>query len=74
MKKIALLLFAALAFTTCSKDDDNPEDSSFNLFSVDDDITFGKQTDSTILADPGQYPILDPGQYPEAYQYVENIR
>jgi len=52
---------------SCSKDGD------VNFFSKNDDIAFGKQLDSTILADPTEYPILNEAQNPEVYAYVRGI-
>lgn len=65
--KIIVSIFIASAFMSCSKD------GNVNLFTVNDDISFGKQLDSTILADPTEYPILNEAQNPEAYAYVRNI-
>lgn len=55
----------------CSK---NSDDSTVNLFSINDDIAFGRQTDSVILANPSEFPILSPSQYPASYQYIQKIR
>lgn len=63
-----ILLFTSILFSSCSKDGD------INVFTVNDDISFGAQLDSTIIADPTEYPILSPIQYPEVYEYVENIK
>lgn len=68
MKKLVLILSVSiLFFASCSKDGD------VNLFSVQDDIKFGKQLDSTILADPNEYPILDKTQYAAAYAYINTM-
>ena len=71
MKKFFLLLVAAVAFSTCNK---NSDDHTLNIFSVEDDIAFGRQTDSTIMANPSEYPILNRGTYSTSYAYVEKIR
>ena len=74
MKKFILpilLLGAILSLSTCKKDSDNP---GLNLFTLDDDKQMGKQTDSTILANPGEYPVLNRAQYPAAYNYLLSIR
>lgn len=58
---IAFLLFA-------SCDRDKP------LFiSLNQEIQLGEQLDSTILADPQQFPILNMTQHADAYNYLENI-
>ena len=65
-----LLLFLLAA--GCSKDDNN--DTTFNIFSVSDDISFGNQLKNEIEANPATYPILDKEAYPEAYKHVYRIR
>jgi predicted Zn-dependent protease len=75
-KKIFIICLAAAlscGIFSCSKEDGN-DDSSFNLFSVDDDIAFGRQLDSSIMADPASYPILSRTQYPQAYAHLGRIR
>jgi predicted Zn-dependent protease len=47
--------------------------SNVNFFSVEQDIAFGMQLDSTILSDPATYPILSETQYPEAYNHLNRI-
>jgi len=42
----------------------------FNLFTASDDVTLGKQLDSSIVANPKEYPILNS---PTHTQYVQNI-
>lgn len=74
MKKaffIATLLIS-ITFTACEKD--NPSDSSFNLFSIEDDKKLGAQVDAEIEANTQEFPILSPSQYPDAYAYLNNIR
>lgn len=56
----------------CGKDDNN--DNTFNIFSVDDDISFGDQLKSEIESNPADYPILDEDDYALAYQHVYRIR
>lgn len=73
MKKLItplLLIAVALGMTTCKKDGAG----GVNLFTLDDDRMLGKQTDSTILANPGEYPILSKSQYPASYSYLLGIR
>ena len=74
MKKIfyASFFFLAITFTACEKD--NPSDSSFNLFTIEDDKKLGAQVDAEIEANPQEYPILSPAQYPAAYDYIYKMR
>lgn len=48
-------------------------DRGLNLFSLSQDIEFGEVMDSTINANPGEYPILPRNQYPEAYAYMDQM-
>jgi beta-barrel assembly-enhancing protease len=43
------------------------------LFSVQDDITLGKQVKAEIEANPTEYPVLDPARYPAAYAYLNKL-
>jgi predicted Zn-dependent protease len=47
--------------------------SNVNFFTVEQDIAFGKQLDSMILADPATYPLLSKVQHPEAYNHLNRI-
>lgn len=68
MKKLLLLsLFVLVLFTGC-------DEGTLNFFTLDQDIQFGQQLDSAILADPATYPILDEDEYPEAYEHLRGIR
>ncbi len=61
---------AAILMVSCSSAE------SFNLFTLNDDITFGKQMHEEILANPGEYPLLDRTASAEneaVYAYVEDI-
>lgn len=61
-----LAFITFLLFASCERD--KP------LFiSLNQEIQLGEQLDSTILADPQQFPILDRAQYPDAYNYLENM-
>ncbi len=74
MKKLilpGLLLGAVLLTFSCKKDGAG---GGINLFTIEDDKTLGRQTDSTILANPSEYPILSQSQYPAAYQYIIAMR
>lgn len=67
-----LLGLIILLFVSCSKDEN--ADNTFNIFSVQDDISFGQELRAEIQAHPAQYPILDKNQYPDAYKHVNRIR
>lgn len=63
---IVLFAWVAVGLTSC-------DDGKINIFTLEQDIAFGMQVDSSILADPVTYPILSKDQYPEAYQHIERI-
>jgi predicted Zn-dependent protease len=65
---VVLIIFAGFS---CKKGSD---ESPINLFSVDDDIAFGKQVEAEIAANPQDFPLLDNNVYPEAYMHIERIR
>jgi len=68
MKKFGCIATVlVLLFASCSKD------GNLNLFSVQDDIDFGKSLDDEILNDQDEYPILDKSENPEAYAYMEGM-
>lgn len=68
MKRYFILLtFALGVFTSC-------DEGTLNFFTLDQDIQFGQQLDSAILADPATYPILSENDYPEAYAHLRRIR
>ena len=62
-----LLCLSVVSFSTCS------EDGDLNIFSVEQDLEFGRQTDQEIRSNPSEYPILDPAEYPEAYDYLQRM-
>lgn len=66
-----LLVFLMLAtvsiFTACDKD------GGINIFTLDQDIAFGEQLDSTILATPSEYPILSTTLYPASYEHINRV-
>lgn len=66
-KLFAILLVAGLL--SCSKDD-----GGINIFSVQDDITFGQQADQEIRNNPQMFPILDSATHVTAYQHLYRIR
>ncbi len=70
-----LLLFVgifSLCLVSCSKEEN--ADNTFNIFSVQDDISFGQELQNEINANPGQYPVLSKNDYPDAYNHVNRIR
>lgn len=54
------------AFVSCEED-------SAVFISPNQQIELGRQLDSTIMANPNDYPVLDESQYPEAYDYLEGM-
>ncbi len=72
MKKTFLLsiLTAGLLMTlnSCS------EDGGFNIFSIEDDITLGKQLSDTIALNPSEYPLLNESQWSEAYGHLNRMK
>lgn len=61
------VLLSVVILTQCE------QDRGLNLFSLNQDIEFGEVMDSTIKANPGEYPILPRSQYPEAYAYMDKM-
>jgi len=61
-----LLVSCDLLLIACS-------DKSINIFTLEDDIAFGKQLDSMILSNPAEYPILPRSSNLQAYQYLESM-
>ncbi|HEY8400902.1 MAG TPA: peptidase M48, partial [Cytophagaceae bacterium] len=68
---LALLLVSSLFLTNCKKDDDG---GGLNVFSLEDDIQFGKEMVAYIESDTSEYIVLDSAQYASAYQYLYKIR
>ncbi len=62
------VLFIIMSVSSCEK-----KSTGFNLFTVKDDIEFGEQMDSTIKANPAEFPILDPSKNPSAYTFMNNM-
>lgn len=76
MKKIRLSLVISMALiifagVSCKKGSD---ESPINIFSVEDDIEFGKSVEAEIESNPQEFPLLDKAQYPDAYMHIERIR
>jgi len=72
MKKLlgfTTVILVVLIFSMCSRDD-----TSLNIFTVNQDIEFGQTLDNEILSNPSEYPILSKFDYPEAYEHLERIR
>lgn len=62
-----------LTLTLASCSEKNPDDDSFNVFGIKDDIELGKQTVAEIEKNPTEYPILNEAQYPVAYGHLRRI-
>lgn len=67
---VSLILIAPFFMSSCSKSDDN----TINIFSLEDDIAFGKGLQQEIALNPNNYPVLDTIQYASAYDHVYRIR
>ena len=48
-------------------------DDGINFFTLEQDMKFGEQLDSAIIANPDEYPILDRDQYADAYNHIERV-
>lgn len=72
MKKSKLLIilfsFLLIPFTSC--EDGVTNSLNLNIFSVQDDVQLGKQLDSSIMANPTEYPMLNNSQ---VTNYVKGI-
>lgn len=68
MRKIAAMAILSFAIFTSSCDD-----GKLNFFTVEQDIEFGMQLDSTVLANPSEYPILSRTGNVVAYQHLDRI-
>ncbi|WP_232826509.1 M48 family metallopeptidase [Lewinella sp. IMCC34183] len=64
---LLLLLAISLLATSCTKDGD------LNVFSVEQELELGRQTDAEIRSMPGEYPILERSAYPQAYAYLQGM-
>ncbi len=60
-----------LGFAGCTDDEGNKK--GFNLFSLQDDITFGAQVAGEIDSDPASFPVLDSATHVKAYAHLERI-
>ncbi len=66
MRRLLPVLLSLVLLSGCS-------DDGINFFTLDQDVQFGAQLDSAIMANPGEYPILDPVQYSAAYDHINRI-
>ncbi len=66
-KYVIAVTFITIFFIGCDKD------RGVNLFSLSQDKEFGEKMDSTIRANPGEYPILSQTEYPDAYTYMNTM-
>lgn len=64
-------LVLSLSFHSCSKKN---EGEDFNIFSVNQDIEFGKQLVSYLESDTSDVDVLDTIQYAAAYSHLYRIR
>ena len=68
-KKIVLGLFiSAFLVFSCDK-----ENKTVNIFSVQDDIDFGREFDQHVFAS-GEFNIVNESQYPDAYAYINRYK
>ena len=69
VKRIIFLLLLCASFTfSCDK-----ENKKINLFSIEDDIQFGKEFDQQILTS-GEFNIVSETQYAEAYKCLNQYK
>lgn len=66
IKRFVIVLSAVIMLSGCSED-------GINFFTVDQDIQFGEQLDSAIMANPLEYPVLSETQYATAYAHLNRI-
>jgi predicted Zn-dependent protease len=65
-----ILLFAvSIVYVGCG----GSKGGGFNLFSPDQDLELGRQTEAQIAADPKQFPVLPERGNEELYRYVRGI-
>ena len=67
-KMLFLLLLAVLLPVSCDK-----ENKKLNIFSIQDDMDFGREFDEQIRAS-GEYIILNESQYAEAYRIINQYK
>ena len=64
------LVALVLGLAACSSDE---EGGGALFISTNQQKQLGAQFDSTILANPSEYPILSEAEYPEANEYIQDI-
>lgn len=70
---LALLAIFSLFFSSCSKDDGGSR--GVNIFSVNDDISMGKEVRQEVINNPEEFgELLDSADNPEAYQYLYDMQ
>ncbi len=71
-KMLAILAIASTSFyfISCGTSQGG---GGFNLFSPEQDIELGKQTEQEIAQHPDQYPVLPEKGNEEAYRYIRNL-
>jgi len=77
MKKliyVGLVLLATVPFGLESCKDKEGGLPSINLFSVQDDISFGAEVAAEIDGDKATYTLLDSAKYPSAYAHINRIK
>ena len=62
-----VVCFALISLTSCS------EDGDFNVFSVQQDLELGQQTDAEIRSQPDEFPIIERADNPAAYDYLQGM-
>ena len=73
MKK-SILISGIILFALAGCKKENPDDSSINIFTIEDDKKLGAQVADEIAKDTVQFPVLSETQYPAAYAYINNMR
>lgn len=76
MKKILFftIFTGSLLFISGCGTSDNGLAKGFNLFSIQDDISLGKEVAAEIDGNPNEYPLLDSARYSASYAYLYKIR
>ena len=62
-----------LAFILCLIASGCSEDGDLNVFSIEQDLELGRQTNRQILDSPKEFPVLDADAYPQAYAYLQGM-
>ena len=67
--KFLYLFFGGFLLTSCIS-----SQNSLNLFSIEDDINFGRKVVSEIESDTSEYKLLDSVQFSSVYRYIYDVR